>query len=277
MSRQQAEYTKLLGKESTESFHDSDTSSLTIEAGYEHERFHSFERKTFFKRAALTLIILLLVAYVIGSLTFMVMLYRGGEYQLRAPDPPYTPAADVIRYVTVNSADGYDEDMQGFPSEAHDKAWMNLVHPSLSRASYEEMQLGHEDPEHSVAVADGGGGYMISLGVYHELHCMRRLKMYVHKEHYYPKLAHGSPEDTYELKHLNHCLEAIRLSLMCAGNTAIYSFEWPHHNMKVRKPITKTNSQRTCVNWNLLEKWARNRTIGMNPKLERPAVDVGSG
>lgn len=45
---------------------------------------------------------------------------------------------------------------------------------SLSRASYEEMNFGHEDPEHSVAVADEKGGYMISLGVFHELHCLVR-------------------------------------------------------------------------------------------------------
>lgn len=31
----------------------------------------------------------------------------------------------------------------------------------------------------------------------------RRLKLYLHKEHYYPKLMHGSEEDTYELHHLS--------------------------------------------------------------------------
>jgi hypothetical protein len=92
---------------------------------------------------------------------------------------------------------------------------------SLARASHEEMDLGLEDPEHSVAVADEKGGYMISLGVFHELHCLvrffigsekeakntntikRRLKLYLHKEHYYPHLDHGSAEDTYELHHLS--------------------------------------------------------------------------
>jgi hypothetical protein len=72
---------------------------------------------------------------------------------------------------------------------------------------------------------------------------------------------------------LDHCLEAIRLSLMCAGNTALYSFQWPDSNEEVRKPKTKTNSERTCVDWNLIDQWARNRSIGMSPTLERPDVE----
>ncbi|KAJ4354616.1 uncharacterized protein N0V89_006353 [Didymosphaeria variabile] len=72
----------------------------------------------------------------------------------------------------------------------------------------------------------------------------------------------------------NHCLEAIRLSLMCAGNTALYSFQWPDSNEKVRKPKTKTNSQRTCADWDAIESWAQDRSIGLNPSLERPPVEV---
>ena len=83
---------------------------------------------------------------------------------------------------------------------------------------------------------------------------------------------HGASADYYNDMNLDHCLEAIRLSLMCAGNTALYSFQWPDSNEKVRKPKTKTNSERTCVDWSLIEQWAQNRSIGMNPMLERPVV-----
>lgn len=34
----------------------------------------------------------------------------------------------------------------------------------------------------------------------------RRLKLYLHKEHYYPKLVHGTEEDEYELNHLGTSL-----------------------------------------------------------------------
>ena len=61
---------------------------------------------------------------------------------------------------------------------------------------------------------------------------------------------------------------------MCAGNTALYSFQWPDSNEKVRKPKTKTNSQRTCVDWGTIETWAQNRAIGMNPAPQRPAVKM---
>ncbi|PVH99939.1 hypothetical protein DM02DRAFT_672325 [Periconia macrospinosa] len=240
---------------------------------FHQEKYMTSTRGKWKRQAVYAILLTAAVAYVCGSLAFMVLIYTRGEYRLRGPDPPYTPLSD-LRYVVTNSADGYDKDLQGFPSKAHDKAWIELVTPALSRATYEEMKLGREDPEHSVGVGDGNGGYMVSLGVYHELHCLRRMKMYLHKEHYYPKLAHGSDEDKYELNHLGHCLEAIRLSLMCAGNTALYSFQWPNNNEEVRKPKTKTNSQRTCVNWEGIEAWAKNRSIGMNPRLERPVVEV---
>ncbi|OCK81435.1 hypothetical protein K432DRAFT_450040 [Lepidopterella palustris CBS 459.81] len=86
-----------------------------------------------------------------------------------------------------------------------------------------------------------GGGYMASLGVYHELHCL------VSSSH--------------------HCIEAIRLSLMCAGNPGLYSFKWGN---STRKPKTKTNSARTCVDWEALDGWARKRGVGMRPRLKRP-------
>jgi len=132
------------------------------------------------------------------------------------------------------------------------------------RSSYQEMTLGGEDPEHSVEMADGSG-YMTSLGVYHELHCLRRLKLYLHRHHYYPKLVDGSDENAYELGHLNHCIESIRLSLMCSGNPALYSFQWAN---ETRKPKTKTNSSRMCVDWEALDGWTRKRGVGLQPRLK---------
>ncbi|KAF2179828.1 hypothetical protein K469DRAFT_594516 [Zopfia rhizophila CBS 207.26] len=153
-----------------------------------------------------------------------------------------------------------------FPSEAHDEVWLTLVTPALSRITYEEMAAGDEDPDHLVAVADEKGGYMGSLGVYHELHCL---------EHYYSNLAHNSSEDIYELDHLGNCLEAIQLSLMCAGNTSLYSFQWPNNNKEARKPKTSTASDRTCVDWSRIEQWTLDRSIGLSPRLKRPKVSEG--
>jgi hypothetical protein len=272
MDHDKASYSKLLEKESGNSFHDSDTSSLQDDVGFQHERYPPSPRTNWTRRLLMILACLLVMTYIFGSLAFMLIIYRNGEYHIRAPDPPYSPLSDIVRYKTVKSGAGYDEDLAGYPSPAHDKAWLKLVGPALSRISYEEMKLGREDPEHSIEVGDGKGGYMGSLGVYHELHCLRRLKLYLHKEHYYPGVAHGSEDDKYELGHLHHCLESIRLSLMCGGDTAIYSFKWPDRSERVQKPKTKTNSERTCVDWDVIESWAQNRSIGMNPRLKRPAA-----
>ena len=42
----------------------------------------------------------------------------------------------------------------------------------MIRASRKEMELSGEDPDQSVELV--AGGYLASLGVYHELHCLVR-------------------------------------------------------------------------------------------------------
>ena len=107
----------------------------------------------------------------------------------------------------------------------------------LIRASYEEMQLGQEDPTNSVELWEGG--YLASLGVYHELHCLvssahrfhdiphtlvcpcwlikiifpqRRLKLYLYKDIYYPNL--DQAEQEYEVSHLGRHQQLFSLDLI---------------------------------------------------------------
>jgi hypothetical protein len=126
-----------------------------------------------------------------------------------------------------------------------------------------------EDPEHSVAVGDGKGGYMISLGVFHELHCLVRPfqllwatampaltyssavwscictgSNIIHTSFMDLKRTLTSLITLVSMRHnhvirshwhpLDHCLEAIRLSLMCAGSLATYSFQRPSTKEKVQ-------------------------------------------
>lgn len=55
---------------------------------------------------------------------------------------------------------------------------------------------------------------------------------------------------------------------MCSGNTALYSFQWERND--TRKPRTKTNSERICVNFETLEAWNLERGIGLAPVLIGP-------
>ncbi|KAF2804151.1 uncharacterized protein BDZ99DRAFT_525744 [Mytilinidion resinicola] len=274
----EVKYSKLQAKDSCES--SALPSSLSFDDG---DRIPDLESDEYCTVSQFTQYLLIYTTFI--TLCFLVLLsflatvaFRGDcvfedrPSDILSPlDSSYSPAKSALSRMTVKSAQ-YDEAMGGMPSKEHDEKWLNLVTPALMRSSYEEMSLAGENPEQSVDMFEGGG-YMTSLGVYHELHCLRRLKLYLHSYHYYPHLSTSpaDPENAYELAHLNHCIESIRLSLMCAANVALYSFQWPEEGEEhTRKPKTKTNSSRVCVDWERLDSWTRERGVGLQPRLKHP-------
>ena len=50
------------------------------------------------------------------------------------------------------------------------------------KISAEELSHLHEE---SIAFADGSG-YIAEMAVYHELHCIKRIRRHFHLERYYP-------------------------------------------------------------------------------------------
>jgi len=50
----------------------------------------------------------------------------------------------------------------------------------------------------------------------------------------------------------DHCLDTLRVSLMCTANIGVYTFRWePSRDMN--RPLPKSNSDRKCVDWKYLE------------------------
>lgn len=105
-----------------------------------------------------------------------------------------------------------------------------------------------------------------------------------HKDFYYPNMTASDQE--YHQGHLgaqhcvhiasianwsftcvDHCIETIRISLMCTGDISLYTFHWENDHQE--KPTTRSNSERYCANWEKLQAWSLQRTVGMNPLLRR--------
>jgi hypothetical protein len=66
-----------------------------------------------------------------------------------------------------------------------------------------------------------------------------------------------------------HCIEALRLSLMCQANTALYTFKWDEGNTHKKQALT-SKAKRQCVKWDPVHEWASSRTVGLNPEFYRP-------
>ncbi|KUJ21331.1 uncharacterized protein LY89DRAFT_639313 [Mollisia scopiformis] len=138
----------------------------------------------------------------------------------------------------------------------------------MIRASYDEMAHAGERPEDSIELLDGG--YLASLGVYHDLHCLRRIRFFLYRDHFYPNMT--AEQEHGEASHVEHCLESLRTSTMCTGDTGLWTFEWHPH---VAKAQAKTAAQRSCVDWGALDEWTRGRAVGFNPRLKGRPVGMG--
>ncbi|KAL2279301.1 hypothetical protein FJTKL_13509 [Diaporthe vaccinii] len=58
----------------------------------------------------------------------------------------------------------------GPPSVEQDRAWDKLIRPTFFRTTKEELERAGESFENIAELAEGG--YVATLGVYHELHCV---------------------------------------------------------------------------------------------------------
>ncbi|XXH03065.1 hypothetical protein Hte_009455 [Hypoxylon texense] len=151
----------------------------------------------------------------------------------------------------------------GPPSMEQDRAWDELIKPSFFATNREELEKAGEWSERLAELE--GGGYPATLGVYHEIHCVRQLRLYLFKETYYPNLTEA--HEAYLHSHLDHCLEALRRIVMCHGNTALHSFEWEDPTAEL--PAAKSNAKLNCVKWSSIEEWSRSRMVPVHPPLVR--------
>ncbi|OCL09074.1 hypothetical protein AOQ84DRAFT_291950, partial [Glonium stellatum] len=181
------------------------------------------------------------------------------------------PAQSSINYETKNE---YATDhskysvYSGPPNEANNQAWENLIQPTFFAATEREIIWAHGTVSDSVKLATGG--YIAALGVYHEIHCLRQLRLFLYSDVYYPNLTEANVR--YLQGHLDHCLETLRLSLMCNADLSLYTFRWDSEN--ATRPLPKSNSSRKCVEWDRLELWARKRMVPLTPMLLRTTGKV---
>ena len=77
-----------------------------------------------------------------------------------------------------------------------------------------------------------GSGYRALIEVFHQLHCLDVIRQYTWRD-YYPKHSDTvrvpfllTPDNESVARiHTDHCIEALRLSLMCHGDTTPYLLE----------------------------------------------------
>ncbi|XMA20260.1 hypothetical protein WAI453_013051 [Rhynchosporium graminicola] len=189
----------------------------------------------------------------------LLVIYRRGEGYSPVI---YTPAQEAIQReaqvlsVKINQT---SSKFNADPSTEVDDAWASLFRYANIRITKEEVEkLGRP----SIQLSDGSGDYFGTLDVYHQLHCLKYIRQYVHQDYYTVKDTNVPVKD-----HVNHCIEMLRQVIMCKADTAMMTYEWLPD---FPGPWPNFGIQHECVNWEKIDHWSRERSIDIfDPKFFR--------
>ncbi|KAJ4305492.1 hypothetical protein N0V90_001023 [Kalmusia sp. IMI 367209] len=177
------------------------------------------------------------------------------------PQLTYSPATEALRYEKRRlwrDIDGPNP-FTGAPRPELDKAWHDLLEPMTIKVTAEEFARFSEG-DTSIALKDGSG-YIAEMAAYHELHCNKRIRRYIFYDYYYHNLT--AEEQITEDKHIDHCLEYWRESVMCRGDVTLGTFYWRDTD---GYPTSRVYTDNECVDWTALDTWARKRMVDMSDR-----------
>ncbi|KAH7156638.1 hypothetical protein EDB81DRAFT_880947 [Dactylonectria macrodidyma] len=171
---------------------------------------------------------------------------------------PYSPAESVVEYQTVRyniTPAIKDSDYIGYGA-AVDKAWDHITYDvgdqmitqdELDRLGLDPASLKIKNPR------TGEEGYRVGIQAFHQLHCLNLLRQDSYRDYY---SHHGGdievqPEDLRG--HLDHCLEILRIALMCQSDTGVFTFKY-YEGYEGHWPDFST--LHTCRNFESIRDWA---------------------
>ncbi|PYH93997.1 hypothetical protein BO71DRAFT_326381, partial [Aspergillus ellipticus CBS 707.79] len=164
------------------------------------------------------------------------------------------PVDHLVTYKDVVFTSGLLEgrtSYQGPPTPERDAAWEDLYSFGVSRIP---RSSAGKLVNKTLPIPDDPGYYIIELNVFHQLHClnMLRLRLYSTEEYAMDHPTMGS-------QHLEHCVDAIRQSLMCSADTAPHSWSW---DIEAQQAKVVAGVLHTCKDFDAIRDWARENEAG---------------
>ncbi|KIM98388.1 hypothetical protein OIDMADRAFT_167208 [Oidiodendron maius Zn] len=117
------------------------------------------------------------------------------------------------------------------PSREVDEAWnaLGLDLPPMLLTSEEAVKSGVSLDRVRVEEKDGGPGYPVIVEGFHNIHCLNLLRQALYfnadKYHDWKEGAWSNDEETLQ-KHIGHCVDMLRIVLMCTADTGVHPFVW---------------------------------------------------
>ncbi|KAF4628749.1 hypothetical protein G7Y89_g9408 [Cudoniella acicularis] len=184
----------------------------------------------------------------------------------------YSPAQEAVNFerVRFNATLVIESPYNGEPGPEVDAAWHELL-------SYMNIAVSGSDLDRigasSIPIPDQEGQYVAGLNVFHELHCLKRIRQYTWADYYHPN---ATEEDSrLNRLHADHCIDVLRQAILCHSDISLFTLEW---SQAQSKPRANFSHEHTCVNWGAILAWARERSVPESTmkNLKHPILDCTS-
>ncbi|KAI1282903.1 hypothetical protein F5Y07DRAFT_394868 [Xylaria sp. FL0933] len=191
----------------------------------------------------------------------------------------WSPANEAIEYEIIepDNAFAHESPYRGPPTPELETAWDGLWLHGGIRFPEDKLSLINRTvdlgnnrtlkPWH-----DGKGGYHAQLQVHHQLHCLNLIRQYTWRDWYFrhPDIVRMSGDmmssDVEARMHTDHCIEALRLALMCNGDTTpsitVLNPNAPRGEMADFSPNKK------CRNFDKIQEWSVKNQVNYPPESD---------
>ncbi|KAK5661913.1 hypothetical protein OQA88_10022 [Cercophora sp. LCS_1] len=193
---------------------------------------------------------------------------------------PWSSAWDAVEYWEGDAINPFTNPSiyRGPPTPEREKAWDDLWHHKgvpVTREGIIALNKTDKGPHVEAYGSDPNNPtYGSIVEVFHQIHCLNMLRQATWLDRYDP----DDPWYPYDLLypvagriHLDHCIEALRLSLMCnADITPVLVI----HNETIRaKKMADFSVHKKCRNFDKIRDWVEEHGVRL-PKDQHPGLEV---
>ncbi|KAK1234336.1 hypothetical protein PQX77_002475 [Marasmius sp. AFHP31] len=199
---------------------------------------------------------LVIVVFVETLALLFTFAYNGGQTasMTHSPRPTiYSPAKDAVEYHITKFAIGGDPKFHIPPSDELDRNWEDLYQFGISRIPKSQAALL---PNKTLPIPGDEGHYIVELDVFHNLHCLNMIRKSLHSD-YYTHMAMNVHENG---PHMDHCVDWLRQSLMCAGDTSVIVWQWDEMEQKNK---FQGDIAHTCRSFEKLRDWGMEHAMNI--------------
>ncbi|PLB49953.1 hypothetical protein P170DRAFT_435237 [Aspergillus steynii IBT 23096] len=172
--------------------------------------------------------------------------------------PVWEDVSTAYTHTRFNGTLDAPSQYRGPPSSAVDEAWSELDNVGSVALDEETFLRAGGTKENARMPDDLGGGYMADIEVLHQMHCLNFVRMAVYAEHYRDIAPEWRDSNRTFNIHLDHCIEMIRINLLCQADGGVIPFRWVEN---YRRPLPDFSTKHKCRDWQAVLQWAKDRQV----------------